>query len=101
MSDLDWSAWVAIKAAAEAVAREKAFTPAEIEAVLATGKIPIEMTKGIPGSFRAWDRQLRQPIMLHTADAVIDFAPLEGFLAEQSTLDTLGLSERDVPCKPK
>jgi len=101
MSDMDWSAWVAVKAVAEAVAREKAMTGPAISAALLSGKIDVEMTKGIPGSFRAWDHQLRQPIMLHTADAVIAMAPLEGFLHEKSILDTLGLSDRDTNCKAK
>ena len=101
MSDMDWSAWVAVKALAEAVAREKAMTGPAISAALLSGKIDIEMTKGIPGSFRAWDHQLRQPIMLHTADAVIAMAPIEGFLHENSILDTLGLSDRDTNCKAK
>ena len=101
MSDMDWSAWVAVKAVAEAVAREKALTGPAISAALLSGKIDVEMTKGIPGSFRAWDHQLRQPIMLHTADAVIAMAPIEGFLHENSILDTLGLSDRDTNCKAK
>jgi ABC transporter substrate binding protein (PQQ-dependent alcohol dehydrogenase system) len=101
MSDMDWSAWVAIKAAAEAVAREKAYSGPAISAALLAGKIDIEMTKGIPGSFRSWDHQLRQPIMLHTADAVIAMAPIEGFLHENSILDTLGLSDRDTNCRTK
>ena len=101
MSDMDWSAWVAVKSVAEAVAREKAMTGPAISAALLSGKIDVEMTKGIPGSFRAWDHQLRQPIMLHTADAVIAMAPIEGFLHENSILDTLGLSDRDTNCKAK
>jgi ABC transporter substrate binding protein (PQQ-dependent alcohol dehydrogenase system) len=101
MGDMDWSAWVAVKALAEAVAREKAMTGPAISAALLSGKIDVEMTKGIPGSFRAWDHQLRQPIMLHTADAVIAMAPIEGFLHENSILDTLGLSDRDTNCKAK
>ncbi len=101
MSDMDWSAWVAVKAAAEAVAREKAFTGPAIATALLSGKIDVEMTKGMPGSFRTWDHQLRQPIMLHTADAVIAMAPIEGFLHEQSILDTLGLSDRDTNCRGK
>ena len=101
MSDMDWSAWVAVKAAAEAVAREKAYSGPAISAALLAGKIDIEMTKGIPGSFRSWDHQLRQPIMLHTADAVIAMAPIEGILHENSILDTLGLSDRDTNCRTK
>jgi ABC transporter substrate binding protein (PQQ-dependent alcohol dehydrogenase system) len=98
MTALDWSAWVAVRAVGEAVARTAARTPPEILGVLRGGKLPIELGKGVTGSFRSWDRQLRQPIMLHTLDAVIEFAPLDGFLHEHSTLDTLGFGPREVPC---
>jgi ABC transporter substrate binding protein (PQQ-dependent alcohol dehydrogenase system) len=98
MSELDWSAWVATKAVAEAVTRASASTGAEIVRALSDGNLAIEMSKGVTGSFRAWDHQLRQPIMLHTSNAVIEFAPLEGFLHERTTLDTLGLTEADTRC---
>jgi ABC transporter substrate binding protein (PQQ-dependent alcohol dehydrogenase system) len=49
-------------------------------------------------TFRAWNRQLRQPILLHTYDAVIAVAPLEGFLHETNTLDTLGLDRPESGC---
>jgi ABC transporter substrate binding protein (PQQ-dependent alcohol dehydrogenase system) len=98
MTSLDWSAWAAVRALGEVVARTPARSPAEILRALRSGQVPIELSKGVTGSFRAWDQQLRQPIMLHTGDAVIEFAPLDGFLHEHSTLDTLGLGPRDVPC---
>jgi ABC transporter substrate binding protein (PQQ-dependent alcohol dehydrogenase system) len=82
----------------EIVARTAARAPSEIVRNLREGAIPIDLSKGVTGSFRKWDQQLRQPIMLHTYNAVIDFAPLDGFLHEHSTLDTLGLESRDVPC---
>lgn len=99
MSEFDWSAWVAVKAIAEAVARNAALSAPEIVRALSDGPVSIEMSKGLPGSFRRWDHQLRQPIMLHTSNAVVDFAPFEGFLHERTTLDTLGLGENEVPCR--
>jgi ABC transporter substrate binding protein (PQQ-dependent alcohol dehydrogenase system) len=98
MTALDWSAWVAVRALGEAVARTPARSPGDILRVLRDGQVAIELSKGVSGSFRPWDGQLRQPIMLHTQNAVVDFAPLDGFLHESSTLDTLGLGPRDVPC---
>ena len=100
MSDRDWSAWVAVKAVVEAVARSGKSDPQSVFRALALGGIDVEMSKGMPGSFRPWDRQLRQPIMLHTADAVIALAPLDGFLHERTILDTLGTDERESPCAP-
>jgi ABC transporter substrate binding protein (PQQ-dependent alcohol dehydrogenase system) len=99
MTSSDWAAWVAVRTVGEVVARTPARTPADILLALRAGSVAIEMSKGVPGSFRAWDGQLRQPIMLHTSNAVIEFAPLDGFLHEHSTLDTLGLTGDDVPCQ--
>jgi ABC transporter substrate binding protein (PQQ-dependent alcohol dehydrogenase system) len=101
MSELDWSAWVATRAIAEAVARRSATTGPEIVKALADGTLPIEMSKGVSGSFRSWDHQLRQPIMLHTSNAVIEFAPLDGFLHPVTTLDTLGMAETESGCTLK
>jgi ABC transporter substrate binding protein (PQQ-dependent alcohol dehydrogenase system) len=98
MSDLDWSAWMAVRAVADAVSRHAARSQTDLVQALASEDLSLDLSKGTPGSFRRWDRQLRQPIMLHSADAVIDYAPLEGFLHEHSTLDTLGLAENEVPC---
>jgi hypothetical protein len=41
-------------------------------------------------SFRRWNHQLRQPILLATADAVIARAALPDFLHRTNALDTLG-----------
>jgi ABC transporter substrate binding protein (PQQ-dependent alcohol dehydrogenase system) len=98
MSDLDWSAWMAVHAVADAASRHAARSPSDMVKALADDALSLDLSKGTPGSFRHWDKQLRQPIMLHSADAVIEYAPLEGFLHEHTTLDTLGLAENEVPC---
>ncbi len=56
------------------------------------------MYKGTPGSFRSWDNQLRQPIVLHTSDAVIATAPFEQFLHPTTYLDTLGVDQPQTEC---
>ena len=56
-------------------------------------------TKAPPGSFRRWNRQLRQPILLHTHNAVIERAPLPQFLHATNHLDTLGLDQPDSDCR--
>lgn len=99
MTSLDWAAWVSVRAVVEAVARKNAVTAADVVARLADGSVQLDVGKGVAASFRAWDHQLRQPVMLRTAEAVIDYAPIDGFLHQVTTLDTLGLGPGDVPCK--
>ena len=50
-------------------------------------------------SFRSWDGQMRMPITLSTADAVIEAAPIDGFEHEVTTLDTLGTDQPEFVCK--
>ena len=58
-----------------------------------------DLYKGTPGSFRAWNHQLRQPVLLHTHNAVIDRAPLPGYLHQHNHLDTLGLDAPENRCR--
>ncbi|MCK5624155.1 MAG: amino acid ABC transporter substrate-binding protein, partial [Alphaproteobacteria bacterium] len=55
--------------------------------------------KGNPASFRPWNNQLRQPILLHTHNAVAARAPLDGFLHRRDVLDTLGIDEPESKCR--
>ena len=99
MGEGDWAAWVAVRAVVEAAVRAKARTAAALETALAHDDLPLDVGKGIQSSFRAWDHQLRQAIMLHTSDAVIAYAPIEGFLHRRTPLDTLGADEGESGCR--
>ncbi len=101
MGEGDWAAWVSVRAVAEAAIRGKARTAATVEAALAHDQLPLDVSKGIQSSFRPWDHQLRQAIMLHTGDAVIADAPFEGFLHRRTPLDTLGVDEAEASCHPQ
>lgn len=103
MTEGDWAAWVAVRTVAEAVIRAKAMTGEAIAAVLARRELPIDVSKGVQVSFRLWDHQLRQSVMLRSGDAVIDYAPFDGFLHQRTPLDTLGDDAGDAAgsaCKP-
>ncbi len=47
-----------------------------VKTFLLSDKMHLDTVKGNPRSFRAWNHQLRAPVLLSTADAVIDRAPL-------------------------
>ena len=55
--------------------------------------------KGKPVSFRNWNRQLRQPILLVTPRALVSVSPQNGFVHPRTELDTLGIDEPDTKCK--
>jgi ABC transporter substrate binding protein (PQQ-dependent alcohol dehydrogenase system) len=101
MNQGDWAAWVAVRAVIEAAIRSKARDAATVEAALAHDDLPIDVSKGVQSSFRPWDHQFRQAVMLHSGDAVIAYAPIEGFLHQRTPLDTLGVDEAESPCRPQ
>jgi ABC transporter substrate binding protein (PQQ-dependent alcohol dehydrogenase system) len=99
MAAEDWAAWAAVRSVVEAIARSGSTEPAVLRAFLTSGDARLDLYKGVPGSFRSWDNQLRQPILLHTHNAVTARAPIEGFLHEKNDLDTLGTDARETECR--
>lgn len=98
MTGQDWAAWVGLKALVTAWVAEPGGTPARIAARLRSGQVQIDGFKGRPLSFRAWDGQLRQPVLLGHADGVIAAAPIDGVLHPVDTLDTLGFDQKESAC---
>ena len=98
MTDLDWAAWAGVRAVVETVIGAKARSGAEVLAGLLSRDLTLELYKGEPGSFRPWNRQLRQPVLLATDQAVLAVAPVEGMLHRTNPLDTLGLDEPEFHC---
>ena len=66
---------------------------------LKQGGITVDGYKGQALSFRAWDGQLRQPLMLAHGNGIAEVAPIEGFLHPKTVLDTLGFDAADTGCK--
>ena len=54
--------------------------------------------KGVELSFRPWDGQLRQPILLADTDSLVSVSPQPGFLHQFSELDTLGVDQPESKC---
>ncbi|MCW5659881.1 MAG: branched-chain amino acid ABC transporter substrate-binding protein [Burkholderiaceae bacterium] len=95
----DWSAWMAGKAlVAAAVAAPKG--PAAAFAKALAGS-ELDGSKGVAMSFRAWDGQLRQPLLLTDGQAVISAAPVDGVLHPKNNLDTLGADAPEKLCKAR
>ena len=100
MGSADWAAWIAVKAVVEAVVRTENAPFAKLVAYLGGEDITIDGFKGNRLYFRDWDRQLRQPLLIATHNAVIERAPIQGFLHQTNNMDTLGFDRRDSQCKP-
>ncbi len=101
MNSGDWATWAAVRSVVEAAIRKGARDAAAVEKSLAEDQTPIDTSKGIESSFRPWDHQFRQAVMLRSADAVIAYAPFEQFLHRRTPLDTLGVDLEESPCRPR
>lgn len=99
MTSTDWAAWAAVKAVVEAAVRTKSTDFETVRAYLRSDQLTLDAYKGNPVSFRSWDNQLRQPILLRTHNAIIDRAPLQGFLHPRENMDTLGYDRGDKKCR--
>ena len=67
----------------------------------ALAKVELDGSKGVAMSFRAWDGQLRQPLLLGDGQAVIASAPAEGILHPTNALDALGADAPGKLCKSR
>ena len=99
MDSYDWAAWIAARAAAEAASADPRAGIAQQLQALKQGAIALDGYKGQRLTFRAWDGQLRQPLLLAHGNGVAEIAPLEGFLHPRSTLDTLGHDAPESGCR--
>jgi ABC transporter substrate binding protein (PQQ-dependent alcohol dehydrogenase system) len=99
MSPQDWSTWIAAKSIATAYAKARSEDPVKIDAYIKGSRFNIDGSKGYRMNFRAWDRQLRMPMVLATSNAVIEPAPFPEFLHQTNELDTLGVDEPESKCK--
>lgn len=99
MRDPDWAAWLAVKAVATAVQRTQSEVFATLRDHLLSAELVLDGFKGNRLSFRPWDNQLRQPMLLATHNHVVARAPVEGFLHRTNNLDTLGIDEPETACR--
>jgi len=99
MTDRDYAAWMAVRAIGEAATRSKSSDPATISAYLRGDRFELAAYKGARLSFRSWDGQLRQPILLADARSLVSVSPQPGFLHQFSELDTLGIDKPETKCR--
>lgn len=97
MGAQDWAAWMAGKVLVQLVSGAPKGTPALWAQNLP--KLPLDGSKGVSMGFRAWDGQLRQPLLLTDGQGVISTAPVEGVLHPSNVLDTLGADAPEKLCK--
>jgi len=101
MTEADYGAWLAIRAIGEAATRAKSIEFSKVRDFMLGDQFALAGFKGVPLSFRAWDGQMRQPVLLAHERSLVAVAPIEGFIHPKTELDTLGYDQPETLCKPK
>ena len=98
MTELDYSAWAAVRSFGEAVTNTGSEDPGTLRKYLLSKKFKLAGFKGVPLTFRDWNGQLRQPILVVGPRMLVTVSPQKGFLHERSELDTLGYDKPESGC---
>jgi ABC transporter substrate binding protein (PQQ-dependent alcohol dehydrogenase system) len=99
MTALDMQAWTAARMIGEAVSRVNSGDHKTVLDFLKGPDFSIAAFKGQRLTLRAWNLQLRQPILLVDGRMVVSVSPQDGFLHQVSELDTLGVDRPETRCK--
>ncbi len=99
MRPLDYNVWMAVRSVGEAATRAKTGDVAKLIEYMRSPEFELAAFKGQKLSFRSWNGQLRQPIILATAKLPVTVSPQPGFLHQFTELDTLGVDKPETKCK--
>jgi len=94
----DYNAWLALRVLGEAVTRTSSADPAVIQSYILSDDFEIAGFKGEKLTFRPWNGQLRQPILLTNDRLIVSVSPQDGFLHQTSLLDTMGSDLAETTC---
>jgi len=98
----DYTAWLGFRALADSAMKSGKTTPQDVKAYMLSDQFKLEGFKGQAMSFRSWDHQMRQPIILGGGTRVpVSTSPQEGFLHPTNVTDTLGFDKPETKCKFK
>jgi ABC transporter substrate binding protein (PQQ-dependent alcohol dehydrogenase system) len=96
----DYTAWLAFRALSDSAMKSGKTTPQELKTYLLSDDFKLEGFKGQAMSFRSWDHQMRQPVILGGGTRVpVSTSPQEGFLHPTNITDTLGFDKPESKCK--
>jgi ABC transporter substrate binding protein (PQQ-dependent alcohol dehydrogenase system) len=99
MTERDFGAWLAVRAVGEAVTRAQTADAQQLRAYMVGDEFSLAAFKGQSLSFRKWNQQLRQPILLVTPRMLVSVSPQDQFLHRRTPLDTLGFDEPESRCR--
>ena len=99
MTPLDYGVWAPIRSIGEAATRTRSTDFDKIGTYIKGTDFELAGFKGQKLTFRKWNGQLRQPVLLVTPTALVSVSPQQGYLHQRSLLDTLGYDEPESKCR--
>jgi ABC transporter substrate binding protein (PQQ-dependent alcohol dehydrogenase system) len=99
MRERDYTAWLGVRALGEAVTRTSSNDPKALRGYLRGEEFELGAFKGEGLTFRSWNQQMRQPILLASPRILVSVSPQEGFLHQRTPLDSLGFDEPESNCR--
>jgi ABC transporter substrate binding protein (PQQ-dependent alcohol dehydrogenase system) len=99
MTERDYGNWLAISIIGEAVTRGGATDAAGIRSYLLSDQFSAPAFKGEGVTFRRWDHQIRQPILLFGPKMMVSMWPQEEAHHSKLLTDTLGYDQPETACR--
>ncbi len=99
VQEADYNVWLALRVIGEAVIRTNSNDPVVLRDYILSDAFELAAFKGQKVTFRNWNGQLRQPIILTDSKIAVSVSPQEGFLHQFSPLDTMGLDSPETACE--
>jgi ABC transporter substrate binding protein (PQQ-dependent alcohol dehydrogenase system) len=101
MWPVDYQAWIAVRAIGEGATRVRSGEVGPVSDYIRGKDFDLAAFKGQKVTFRKWDGQLREPILVTGPDLPVSISPQAGFLHQNTEVDTLGVDEPESKCKFK
>ncbi len=99
MVPIDYDAWLAVRVIGEAASRKQTADFKVLSDFIHAPEFEVAAFKGVKTTFRSWNGQLRQPLIITTPKLLVSISPQPGFLHQTSELDTLGIDKPETKCK--
>jgi ABC transporter substrate binding protein (PQQ-dependent alcohol dehydrogenase system) len=99
MTERDYAAWLAARVFGEAATRTGKTDVASLRDYILSQDFKVAGFKGQQLTFRPWNHQLRQPLLIIGPQALVSMSPQEGFLHEKYLTDTLGVDAPESKCR--
>lgn len=98
MREEDYQTWLALRIVGEAATRTGSADPGAIRDYALSDAFELAAFKGQKVTFRPWNGQLRQPVILTDRHVLVSVSPQDGFLHQVSPLDSLGRDRPETAC---